>query len=912
MSKSHKPVPGPAVPSSELSRFALMESPSMELDLIKTGLEKTHIISIADEDQKLVYVNDLFCAISKYSREELIGQDYRMLSSGLHSPEFIKGLWDTIAGGSVWNNHIRLKDKEGSYFWLDTTIFPFINKIGKPYRYFSICKDITRIKQEENTLNQFFQMSQDYLCIANAAGYLTKVSPQFINELGIPPELIHSQPFTAFATPRDAGPLALEQELEKRSKGIPSRNFETKLQMRDGSFRLISWNASSDLETGTIFSIGRDITEIRKLNEEYRRLALVAESTDNVIVITDKEKRIQWVNRPFEKLTGYSLEEALGKDPGKLLQYDETDPETVRQIHEALEQKNSFYGDIKNRSKSGRPYWLRMNINPVFNENRELINFIAIESDVTEEKRAEAELIEAKQTAEKAVLAKDSFLANMSHEIRTPLNAILGFTDLLVQSNLNEVQSDYIHNIKNAGDHLLLIINDILDLSKIESGNLVIEANPFSLKNAMTHLYKLLRVKAADKDLEFSLFMDPDIPDMVIGDKGRLNQILMNLAGNAIKFTLSGEVIITVKKLEETKESVTLRFSIKDTGIGIPEEKLSTIFDRFTQAEDSTSRRFGGTGLGLNISKQLVELQKGSLHVKSKPGLGSEFYFILEYKKTADQQQESVKEKVVRLKSDRRLSILLCEDNVINQRLAKQVIENFGFDITVVNNGQECIDCLPKRKVDLILMDLQMPVMDGYQATHHIREVLKSDIPIIAMTAHSLVGEQQKCFEIGMNAYVPKPFKQEDLFEKIQALLVNRPGADRSHDLPPAPDPADQKVVPAAVDLSYLKELSNGNAAFEKEMIELFIQKTPQDIELLEKALQEPDYNTVKNIAHKLKSTFALFKLDESLIPLSQIETEAGNPPLSIRALEGFASIKQKLEEIMLGLQAILEQDYLS
>ena len=460
-----------------------------------------------------------------------------------------------------------------------------------------------------------------------------------------------------------------------------------------------------------------------------------------------------------------------------------------------------------------------------------------------------------KKIAERAVLAKDSFLANMSHEIRTPLNAIIGFTDLLAQTKLDTVQQDYIGSVQIAGENLLLIINDILDLSKIESGNLVIEAHPFNLKKTLKHIYKFLKVKVP-KGIEFNLFLDADMPDHVIGDHGRLNQILVNLTGNALKFTEEGEVTISVKLLDETDDHYSLRFSVKDTGIGIPEDKLETIFERFKQAEESTTRRFGGTGLGLNIVKQLVELHGAEIQVKSKQNRGSEFFFVLNYKKVKHIEtaaQSISEEKLGKLK------ILLCEDNILNQKLVRSVIHNFGFELDIAENGEEGIAFLSENKYDLVLMDLQMPVKDGYQTTEFIRNEMNLSIPIIAMTAHSLVGEQERCFDVGMDAYVPKPFKQAALLKAIKTVMSKDVNA----------------VKKRRIDLSYLDEMACGDPNFKKEMITLFIEKIPAELIQLEEAFNSDNHDRVKKLSHNMKSSVEMFMLKDLSNSLSIIEEEA-------------------------------------
>ncbi|OIV39952.1 ATP-binding protein [Flavobacterium johnsoniae] len=489
------------------------------------------------------------------------------------------------------------------------------------------------------------------------------------------------------------------------------------------------------------------------------------------------------------------------------------------------------------------------------------------------------ELNTQKKIADRAVLAKDSFLANMSHEIRTPLNAVIGFTDLLAQTKLDNVQRDYVESVQIAGENLLLIVNDILDLSKIESGSLTIEEQPFNLKKTLKHIYNLLKVKVPE-NVEFNLFLDADMPEVVIGDQGRLNQILVNLTGNALKFTEEGEVTVSVKKVDETENQYALRFSVKDTGIGISPNKLKTIFERFTQAEECTTRRFGGTGLGLSIVKQLLELHGAEIQVKSQKERGSEFFFVLNYKKVKNAEIVTGAAPGENLG---KLKILLCEDNILNQKLIKSVMDNFGFELDIAENGEIGINLLSKNTYDLVLMDLQMPVMDGYQTAAHIRNEMNLSIPIIAMTAHSLVGEQEHCFSAGMDGYVPKPFKQPALLEAIKAAIAK-------NNIP---------VQKRNVDLSYLNEISCGNLNFKQEMIDLFIAKIPNEVKQLQEAFNDNNAERVQKLAHHMKSSLDMFMLEDLSSCLSIIEDEAKKGIVSVTIQSEIKMLDSQIAEVV-------------
>ncbi len=391
-------------------------------------------------------------------------------------------------------------------------------------------------------------------------------------------------------------------------------------------------------------------------------------------------------------------------------------------------------------------------------------------------KKAEDELIKAKLQVEESLKIKEQFLANMSHEIRTPMAAIVGFAELITKTQLTEEQKKYISAIDRSGRNLLLIINDLLDFSKNKSGVIHIESVNFKLSQVVSLVDTMLKQKAEEKRILLKYSSDPNIPDDLVGDPTRLNQILVNLIGNAIKFTERGEVILEIKRGKEDQRSVELLFFIKDTGIGIPPEKLDSVFELFVQASSETTRKYGGTGLGLAIVKQLVELQNGAIKVQSEPGKGSVFSFNLHFKKTTQSKVSGYGHERTGTKKNNLegLTVLVVEDNEFNRILAEKNLKEWKCNVTFAENGKLAIEELKKQKFELVLMDIQLPEMDGMETTDFIRKKMMLNsraLPIIAITAHALEGEREKCFKVGMNEYVIKPIDWNLLNEKTGALL---------------------------------------------------------------------------------------------------------------------------------------------
>jgi CheY-like chemotaxis protein/HPt (histidine-containing phosphotransfer) domain-containing protein/two-component sensor histidine kinase len=474
---------------------------------------------------------------------------------------------------------------------------------------------------------------------------------------------------------------------------------------------------------------------------------------------------------------------------------------------------------------------------------------------------------------------QEQFIANISHEIRTPMNAILGFAGLLQKTKLDKSQHEYVRSIRSSAENLLTIINDILDLSRIESGMMHIEQHPFNVRELLDSLITMMNVKATNRNLYLKAEIDNNIPHILKGDAIRLTQILINLLGNALKFTHEGGVFVKAECAEKKEETISVRFIISDTGIGIEPSKQKTIFERFHQAQPETTRRYGGTGLGLSIVRQLVEIQNGTISVNSELGKGATFIVVLPYRVAKETEAVSPVSPTSVLIAEpllKEIKILVVEDNKMNQKLIQHLLEQWKIDFDIAPNGVEAIKILRQKANEyaMVLMDIQMPEMDGYSATEQIRYDLGLKIPIIAMTAHALAGEREKCLGAGMDDYISKPLGEEQLYK-----LINKYAQSNS------------TINASVLDLEYLKRLSKGDKVFEANMIRSFSMQMPEELNKLKASILNKDYQQIKDIAHNMKSTISYMGLNQ-LIPLLQhIENECEKENGSIRITENFTLI---------------------
>lgn len=645
----------------------------------------------------------------------------------------------------------------------------------------------------------------------------------------------------------------------------------------------------TDNEDNIEFAIAviEDITLIKaaekELTDANERFFRIFDNNPVGMVISDNETgQFQYANEAFCNALCYTREDIIGKTSLEIKLIEPNSREAMLEQLAKYGYVNDF--EVEVIRKNGEKVWnlSSVKIIKIHNKDYSLTSF----SDISERIKIEGELKRALRLAEESSVLKETFLANMSHEIRTPMNSILGFTNLLLKRDLPAADNEKLQIIKASGEALLRIINDILDVSKIESGMMTFEEHPISIKEIFASLSAMLYAKAEEKDLKLSFEYESSLPDTMLGDPTRLTQIILNLVGNAIKFTdRGGKIDVFAKRLSTHDGIYIIEFSVKDTGIGIAEDQLNHIFERFRQAESTTTRKYGGTGLGLSIAKQMVTLQGGQLNVKSVVGVGSEFSFTLPFKQTEKVQRDLRKQKqefnVAALK---RISILVVEDNPINVKFILSVFAEYDIKPDLANNGKEAVEKVRDKKYEIVLMDIEMPEMNGYEATEVIRNELKSNVPIIAMTAHAMAGEKEKCIRLGMNDYISKPIDTDSLFEKIYMATIAK----------------EAKIT----NLTFLIRSMRGKKEAIHETINIFLSQIPEELSDINESISKGDYMSVKRSAHRAKSTVSLMGITAMEKILEEMEllaaTEKGIEKIVTLGHSLNLLSKQAIEEIQI------------
>ncbi len=686
------------------------ENSLAEMNSYRIALEEHAIVAVTDPKGKITYASDKFCAISKFDRSELIGQSHDLVNSEHHPKSFYDDIWRTISSGKLWRGQILNRAKDGTPYWVDTSIVPFKDAQGKISQYIGVRTDVTHIKETLTTLERHQEnqsVLNDLLQMSLTDMYLQEI-------LDCALEIILS---VSWLSTLPQGGIFLADEAEQTLTLTAHTNLSTEIQ-----------DLCSKIKFGQCLC-GR----------------------------AAKSRKIQFANCV---------------DDRHEVRFEGMKPHGHYNV--PIVKEDHILGVLVLYLPHGSKF------------NAEQADFLTAVADVLamviDRKSGERQLRDAKREAEKANKAKSAFLASMSHEIRTPMNGVLGMLHCLDETDLADEQRHFADTAKDSARALLVLIDDILDYSKIEAGKIELEHIVYNLPELSNNVISTLATAAADKNVDIRSKVDGTSPDWVTGDPTRVRQILFNLIGNALKFTKQGSVVLRQSSKALTDGNILLKFEVIDSGIGIAPEAIVTLFNRFTQVDSTTTRRYGGTGLGLAISHDLAKLMGGEIGVESTPGEGSTFWFTIccqpaePVEKSKPSEDDAGNDRTALS----RLQILVAEDHRVNQMVIRKFLEKAGHGVTIVSDGLQAVEAATSETYDLILMDIQMPEMDGQEATRRIRalESPVSSIPIIALTADVLPEQRERFSEAGMNGHIAKPIDPQTMFETISKVMTGTPEAD--------------------------------------------------------------------------------------------------------------------------------------
>lgn len=826
------------------------------------------------KEGKNIFTNRKLTKVLGILVEEAMEMDRKSLTNLVH-PEDVEGLMQqknkirSAADGEMLMFEYRIRHKLGHYVWLLCQEVVFArDEEGQVTQVLGIAQDITEKKKNlealevsEEKYRSMIEKAEDIIYENGADGHFTYVNPVAERQLGYTREELFHMSYWSLIKPSCRKEVIAFYQKQFEHQAV-NTYYELPVISKDGREIWLGQNATFEYKNdglATVRVIARDITRLRraeqKIKESELRYRSVVNNIAEIVFQTDAEGKWNFLNPAWTKITGFSMEESLGKvytwyiHPEDLGKSAELFKPLVRQ------EKEYVRHEIRFRVRDGSFKWVEMFAQLTLDARKRVLGISGTIMDISERKVVEETLIRAKEHAEVAVAAKQSFLSMMSHEIRTPMNAVIGMTHLLLQETPRADQLENLNILKFSADNLLVLINDILDYSKIEAGKITFEEVDFDFRRLIASVEQSMLYRAQEKNIMMDLSIDEQVPQMLVGDPVRLGQILNNLVSNAIKFTERGMVRIEAEAGEITDEKVEIKISVSDTGIGIPEDKLEYIFERFTQAGADTTRKFGGTGLGLAITKRLLEMQNSQIYVESVPDLGSRFHFTILFKRgvSGNVHHLPIFENVA---SDdlSHLRILLVEDNEANTIVATKFLNQWGIQPDYATNGEMAVEMVQYQQYDLLLMDLQMPVMDGYTATRYIRTLEDEyfhKLPIIALTASAMSDVKQKLLEIGMNDYVTKPFNPSELHNKITYYTKGAHGRNPESLRPP-------HIRFNSIDLHAIGEIAGDDHDFKQRLICVYIQTLQECKTSYEQALSEGSEASLRALSHKMYPTLRI------------------------------------------------------
>ena len=898
---------------------------SQELEKLSLIVQQTiNAVVITDAKGKVEWVNNAFEKVTGYNLDDAIGKTPGSFLQGIDTNwETVAYMKQQILKSEPFSCEVFNYKKSGEGYWLRINGQPIFDKYGKVINFFAIEEDITFEKQAQEKLEDqrvFYEQILDNIptdiAVFDKEHHYLYVNPKGINDPVLRKWIIGKKD-EDYIRLRNK-PLAILEGRRQLFNTIMEskklKSWEEELKQPDGTSKYIMRNMypviNSANEVAIVIGYGVDITNIKKIQQQItqseKRYRDVIDNSMALVTTHDLDGKFITANPMLTKLYGYSEDEVIGRSLKDFMPAEDKFLFNKNYLNKIKQDKEAT-GIFRVVHKDGNIVYSLYN-NYLKEEIGQEPYVIGFAVDITGRILAEKELKIAKKITEELAQTKQTFLTNMSHEIRTPMNAIIGMSRQLHKTILTKEQHTYLDTISNASENLLVIINDILDLSKLESGKLLFENIGFEPKVVVERALQVMMHKAEEKGLALTnSFYDERLFPILIGDPYRINQILLNLVSNAIKFTAVGGVDIRCTILEEKDNIQQVAITVADTGIGMEPSFMKNLFQKFIQEDESVARRFGGTGLGMSITKSLVEGMGGEIFAESEKNKGTTIKVLFNFEKgtATDLQEKTITYVNTNILKGKK--ILVVDDNQMNRMVVDVILQEFEVSVTEVENGAEAIEELRTHAFDLVLMDLQMPVLNGYEATKIIREELKLSIPVIALTANAIKGEQDKCLNVGMNDYLSKPFEEAIFLQIICHWLDQEDPQDKS-DKPYKPyKPILEIVAPKKqaplYDLSKLEQIAKGNQAFIDKMILLFIDQTPKSVLELKAAYAVGDYDKIKALAHRMKPSIDTMGIAILRNEIRDIEKNAANYKASERLNGLITKVADVIEEVINDLK---------